>query len=71
MKITNKKNIGLILFFVFLLLTVVEFIFFLRVGNTVLNLEQVFYFLDLFSKIGLISKMLIVAMFGLIFIEVD
>jgi hypothetical protein len=63
----TKQLLGLVLFMVFLLVSVIDFVGYLAAG-TFTTIEQLVAFLDISTKLNLISKVLILSMFGVIFL---
>ncbi|MFW9871141.1 MAG: hypothetical protein ACFFFO_15380 [Candidatus Thorarchaeota archaeon] len=63
----TKQILGLVLFMVFLFISVIDFVIFFRAG-TLTSIEQIAALLNTTITLNLISKLLIVIMFGLIFL---
>lgn len=64
--IIKKQTIGFILFLVYLFLSVIDFVFVLGMSS-VTRIEELIRILGLSSQIGLVSKLIVLAMFGLLF----
>lgn len=62
----KKQTIGFILFLVYLFLSVIDFVFVLGMSS-VTRIEELIRILGLSSQIGLVSKLIVLAMFGLLF----
>ena len=62
-----KQILGLVLFMIFLFVSVIDFVIFLRAG-TLTTIDQLVGVLNISTTLNLISKLLIVAMFGMIFL---
>ena len=63
----TKQLLGLVLFMIFLFVSVIDFALFLRAG-TLTTIQQLAWALDFTTKLNLISKLLILSMFGVIFL---
>ena len=63
----TKQILGLVLFMIFLLVSVIDLMLFLRAG-TLTTIEQIAAVLSYTTTLNLIGKLLIVTMFGVIFI---
>jgi hypothetical protein len=63
----TKQTLGLVLFMLFLLVSIIEFMLFFRAG-ALTTIEQLTAILNITTKLNLISKLLILSMFGVIFL---